>query len=63
MSRNDITGDKISTKMGSDEAKLKFDEGFDRIFKKGEHVPKPPKGYTAEELEQDNPYNHWMNGK
>ena len=23
-------------------------------------VPKPPVGYTAEELEQDNPYNQWM---
>lgn len=20
----------------------------------------PPKGYTAEELERDNPYNQWM---
>ena len=24
-------------------------------------VPKPPSGYTAEELELDNPYNQWMN--
>jgi DNA polymerase III alpha subunit len=23
-------------------------------------APKPPKGYTAEELERDNPYNAWM---
>lgn len=23
-------------------------------------VPKPPPGYTAEELEKDNPYNQWM---
>lgn len=22
--------------------------------------PKPPRGYTAEELERDNPYNAWM---
>lgn len=22
---------------------------------------KPPPGYTAEELERDNPYNQWMN--
>lgn len=22
--------------------------------------PKPPPGYTAEELERDNPYNAWM---
>ena len=22
---------------------------------------KPPQGYTAEELERDNPYNQWMN--
>lgn len=24
-------------------------------------TPKPPHGYTAEELERDNPYNQWMN--
>jgi hypothetical protein len=23
-------------------------------------LPKPPPGYTAEELERDNPYNAWM---
>lgn len=23
-------------------------------------VPKPPAGYTADELERDNPYNQWM---
>lgn len=23
-------------------------------------VPRPPPGYTAEELERDNPYNQWM---
>lgn len=23
-------------------------------------TPTPPAGYTAEELEQDNPYNQWM---
>ena len=23
-------------------------------------LPKPPAGYTAEELENDNPYNQWM---
>jgi hypothetical protein len=23
-------------------------------------MPKPPAGYTAEELERDNPYNQWM---
>jgi len=22
--------------------------------------PQPPAGYTAEELERDNPYNQWM---
>lgn len=22
--------------------------------------PKPPKGYTAEELDQDSPFNQWM---
>jgi hypothetical protein len=25
--------------------------------------PKPPAGYTAEELERDNPYNQWMYDK
>ena len=23
-------------------------------------MPKPPKGYTANELDRDNPYNAWM---
>jgi hypothetical protein len=32
MSHNNITGDKIATKLGSDEAKRKFDDGFERIF-------------------------------
>lgn len=26
----------------------------------GRPVPQPPPGYTAEELERDNPYNQWM---
>jgi hypothetical protein len=55
MTHNNITGDKIATKLGSDEAKRNFDDGFDLIFGK-----KEPKGYTAEELERDNPYNQWM---
>ena len=25
-------------------------------------VPKPPPGYTIDELEKDNPFNQWMNG-
>lgn len=40
-----------------------FNQNFDRIFGvklKDESVPKPPEGYTAEELERDNPYNQWM---
>jgi hypothetical protein len=72
MSKNDITGDKLISKSPSQA----FDEGFDRIFggetcarcgqKMGvkKHfetcLPKPSNGYTAEELERDNPYNQWM---
>lgn len=25
-------------------------------------LPKPPPGYTAEELERDSPYNQWLYG-
>jgi hypothetical protein len=28
-----------------------------------EDEPKPPPGYTAEELERDNPYNAWLYGE
>ena len=59
MSKNDITGDSIVSKVNIDRAK--FDESFDRIFgKKDKSLPKPPAGYTAEELERDSPYNQWM---
>lgn len=58
MSKNDITGDAIKTKVGNTD---KFSEGFDRIWgKKDASLPEPPTGYTAEELERDNPYNQWM---
>lgn len=61
MSKNDITGDSIKTKMSNQE---KYEEGFDRIWGKPKSVafdvPLPPAGYTAEELERDNPYNQWM---
>ena len=60
MSKNDVTGDRIITKGPTKE----FDEGFDRIFgKKDASVPKPPPGYTVEELEKDNPYNQWLQEK
>ena len=36
MTHNNITGDKIATKLGSDEAKRNFDDGFDLIFGKKE---------------------------
>lgn len=52
MSKNDITGDDIKTKISDQK---KYEEGFDRIW-----GPKVPKGYTAEELERDSPYNQWM---
>jgi hypothetical protein len=32
MTHNPITGDKIATKLGSDEAKMNFDIGWSRIF-------------------------------
>lgn len=71
MSKNDITGDKLVSKVQSE----KFSEGYDRIWGKPKSVafdiPKEvndkllidenvPVGYTAEELERDNPYNQWM---
>lgn len=28
----------------------------------GDGLPKPPPGYTAEELERDSPYNQWLYG-
>ena len=66
MSKNDITGDRLVTKTSNSA----YDTGYDRIFAKAEKtigepghitdVPKPPEGYTAEELERDNPYNQWM---
>ena len=60
MSKNDITGDKLVSKVQSD----KFSEGYDRIWGKPKSVafdvPLPPAGYTAEELDRDNPYNQWM---
>ena len=69
MSKNDVTGDRLVTKASNSA----YDTGYDRIFTKAEKtigetehitdVPKPPKGYTAEELERDNPYNQWMNEK
>lgn len=34
MSKNNITGDALITKIGNKEQKQKFDEGFDRIFGK-----------------------------
>jgi len=49
MSKNDITGDKIRSKLPT----KSFYENFDRIFGK----PKVPAGYTAEELELDNHFN------
>jgi hypothetical protein len=60
MSKNEITGDKLVTKETTD----KFRDGYDLIWgKKDTSVPKPPPGYTAEELERDNPYNQWTNEK
>ena len=71
MSKNDITGDKLVSKVQSE----KFSEGYDRIWGKPKSVAfdlpkepgnkllideKVPVGYTAEELERDNPYNQWM---
>lgn len=66
MSRNDITGAVIRSKNNDAEARKRFEEGYERIFGKkptAENVVKPPPGYTAEELEKDNPYNQWMNEK
>ena len=60
MSKNDVTGDKLVSKVQSE----KFSEGYDRIWGKPKSVAfdvlLPPVGYTAEELDRDNPYNQWM---
>lgn len=71
MSKNDITGDKLVSKVQSE----KFSEGYDRIWGKPKSVAfdvqkelsnnlliaeNVPVGYTAEELDRDNPYNQWM---
>jgi len=34
MSSNSITGDSLVSKVGTKEQKEKYDEGFDRIFRK-----------------------------
>ena len=38
MSSNPVTGDSLVSKIGSKEQKQKFDEGFDRIFKKKDPI-------------------------
>lgn len=32
MSNNDVTGDRIATKLGDADAQRRFEEGFERIF-------------------------------
>jgi tRNA(Ile2) C34 agmatinyltransferase TiaS len=38
MSSNPVTGDSLVSKIGSKEQKQKFDEGFDRIFRKKDPI-------------------------
>ena len=47
MSTNEITGDKIATKLGSDEAKRNFDVGHDLIWGK-----KKPDNHEHNEAEK-----------
>jgi len=77
MSKNEITGDKLVTKETTDQFRDGYDliwgkpvtpvklteEVLKQCLLEIAHIPKPPKGYTAEELERDNPYNQWMNEK
>ena len=47
------------------EAVMKMVDTFAEAHRRGiprcdASVPKPPAGYTADELERDNPYNQWM---
>ena len=57
MSKNDVTGDRLVSKPNT----KSFEENFEIIFgKKDKSLPKPPAGYTAEELERDSPYSQWM---
>ena len=43
------------------EAVMKLVDTFAEQFESDPFAPKPPAGYTAEELERVNPYNQWMN--
>jgi hypothetical protein len=52
MSTNEITGDKIATKLGSDEARRNFDDGFDLIF--GKKEPKEADKPASSLMEADN---------
>ena len=40
MSSNSVTGDSLVSKIGSKQQKQKYDEGFDRIFKKKDPICK-----------------------
>ena len=42
------------------EVVVKLVDTFAEQFEPDLFAPKPPAGYTAEELERDNPYNQWM---
>lgn len=39
---------------------MKLVNTFAEQFEPDSFAPKPPPGYTAKELERDNPYNAWM---
>ena len=44
------------------EAVMELVDTFAEQFEPDSFAPKPPAGYTADELERDNPYNQWMKG-
>lgn len=50
MSKNDITGDNIATKVGDTAAKQNFDKGYDAIFKKNLPLNEYPEPKQANQV-------------
>jgi hypothetical protein len=57
---NDHAGSNPNILEDDFEVVMKLVDTFAEQFESDPFAPKPPAGYTAEELERDNPYNQWM---
>ena len=57
---NDHTCSNPSIPEDDFEAVMKTVDTFAEQFEPDPFAPKAPAGYTADELERDNPYNQWM---